>query len=125
MENTRTNDKDSGVQRVPQVDAIAHLAVNVSDNSEPAANTPQRASFSIEALSRWVAVIAMFLYVTGYLITSLNDFRYGYTDLNPLRPRIIAAGGWFIVFTGIPITLIFEARRRFSKVLHAYVALSR
>jgi hypothetical protein len=113
MEDQRANDKDGGAQRAAQADSIVQLAVNAPGNSEPAAKTPQQASVSIEELSKWIAAAAAFVYVTGYLITSLSDFRYGYTDLNPLRPRIIAAGSWFSVFMGVPITIIFEARRRF------------
>lgn len=113
MEDQRANDKEDGARCATLVDPIAPLAANASGNSEPAANILPQAPVSIEELSKWIAATVAFIYVTGYLIASLNDFRYGFTDLNPLRPRVIAAGGWFSVFMGVPITIIFEARRRF------------
>lgn len=63
---------------------------------------------SIDELSKWTAVILVFVYVAGFLITSLNDFRYGFTEMNPLRPRILAAGGWFTLFLAVPIALAKE-----------------
>lgn len=66
---------------------------------------------SIDAISKWTAVALVFLYVVGFLITSLNDFRFGFTQMNPLRPRILAAGGWFALFLTVPFAFVTEWRK--------------
>ncbi len=94
--------------------------VNSSSTSESSEKSPQYFSFSINELPKWTTVAVVFIYATGYLITSLNDFRYGYSDMNPLRPRIIAAGAWFSVFTFVPFLIILEAKRRFTDKVKGY-----
>jgi hypothetical protein len=69
-------------------------------------NQPKTAGISIDSVSKAVAVCIALLYVSGFLITSLHDFNYGFLDMNPLRPRILAAGGWFLVFLIIPLSLV-------------------
>jgi hypothetical protein len=68
-------------------------------------------SIPIDELSKWTAVALVFLYVVGFLITSLNDFRFGFTQMNPLRPRILAAGGWFTIFLAVPLAVVTEWRQ--------------
>jgi hypothetical protein len=87
------------------------LAGEPVDTGNRATSAPAPQALSIEALSRWTAVVLVFVYVAGFLITSLNDFRYGFTEMNPLRPRILAAGGWFTLFLAVPIALAMELRK--------------
>jgi hypothetical protein len=61
---------------------------------------------TIDTLSKVVALGIAFVYISGFLITSLNDFRYGFSEMNPFRPRILAAGGWFFLFLAIPLALV-------------------
>jgi len=61
---------------------------------------------TIDLISKMVALCIGFIYVSGFLITSLNDFRYGFSEMNPFRPRILAAGGWFLLFCAVPFELI-------------------
>jgi hypothetical protein len=49
--------------------------------------------------------------------------------MNPLRPRILAAGGWFAIFMVVPFALVWELRTRLasfrddSKLFQGHVAL--
>jgi hypothetical protein len=60
----------------------------------------------VDALSKGVAALAIALYAAGFLIVSISHSRYGFTETNPFRPKILAAGAWFFIFTGIPIVTI-------------------
>lgn len=84
---------------------------------------------SIDSFSKVFAIGLAFVYVSGFLITSLHNFRYGFSEMNPLRPRILAAGGWFAIFLGVPYTIVWELRKHFrwegsrsQKVLKATIA---
>jgi hypothetical protein len=59
----------------------------------------------VDALSKSIAAIAIALYACGFLIVSINHSIYGFTETNPFRPRILAAGAWFFLFTGVPATV--------------------
>ena len=65
---------------------------------------------SIDSLSKVLAVALVFLYVSEFLITSLHNFQYGFSEMNPLRPRILAAGGWFAIFIAVPFALVWELK---------------
>ncbi len=71
----------------------------------------ETAPLSIDALSKLTALVLVLVYVSGFLITSLNDFRYGFSEMNPLRPRIIAAGGWFGLFLAVPFAMVKQWTR--------------
>ena len=57
----------------------------------------------VEFLSKGIGAAAIALYVSGFLIVSLHYSKYGFVATNPFRPRIVAAGAWFFLFTGVPI----------------------
>jgi hypothetical protein len=96
-------------------------------------NAPQ-SPVSIDSLSKVLAVALVFLYVSGFLITSLHNFQYGFSEMNPLRPRILAAGGWFAIFIAVPFTLVWELKKhsvlkdgsnnlsKFATLVAAYMA---
>ncbi len=65
----------------------------------------------MDRVSRAVALCIVVTYVSGFLIMSLNDSRYGFTDMNPLRPRILAAGGWLLLLLAVPFELIRQSMR--------------
>jgi len=46
-------------------------------------------------MSKGFAGIAIALYACGFLIISLHNSRYGFSETNPFRPRMLAAGAWF------------------------------
>lgn len=66
-------------------------------------NAPLKST--VENLSKILALVVVALYVCGFLIVSLNDFRYGFADFSPLRPRILTAGAWFGIALAAPLTL--------------------
>lgn len=56
-----------------------------------------------DTLSKGVAAIAIALYACGFLIVSLHHSNYGFIGTNPFRPRILAAGAWFLFLSVVPI----------------------
>jgi hypothetical protein len=72
----------------------------------PSPSLPTPAVMSIDIVSKSVAVFAIVLYGCGYLITSIYYSGYGFTETAPLRPRIVAAGAWFLLFTAAPFALV-------------------
>src|SRR5438094_5863846 len=63
-----------------------------------------------DSLSKGVAAIAIALYASGFLIISLHHSKFGFITTDPFRPRILAAGAWFFLFSGIPIIAALEYR---------------
>jgi hypothetical protein len=66
---------------------------------------------TLDVVSKSVAAFAIVLYGCGFLITSIHQFSYGFTESSPLRPRIASAGAWFIAFVAIPIAFEIEHRK--------------
>ncbi|MFN2975686.1 hypothetical protein [Terriglobus aquaticus] len=67
---------------------------------------------SLESLSKLLAASVFGLYAFGFLITSLHSFRYGFSEGNPLRPHILAAGLWFAFLLFIPVAILKEVKVR-------------
>jgi hypothetical protein len=63
-----------------------------------------------ETLSKAVAGIVIALYASGFLIISIYHSKYGFVGTNPFRPRILAAGAWFFLFTAIPTSIALRYR---------------
>lgn len=61
-----------------------------------------------ESVTKWTAVVVLLIYGFGFLITSLHYAAYGFFELTPFKPRVIAAGTWFLIFAGL---LIFMAMK--------------
>lgn len=57
---------------------------------------------SLEAISKATALFALIVYVAGFLVTSIYNASFGFSELSPFRPRIIAAGALFVFFTVLP-----------------------
>lgn len=64
-----------------------------------------------ETFSKGVAGIAVALYASGFLTVSIYHSQFGFVGTNPFRPRILAAGAWFFLFTGIPVSIAAGFRR--------------
>lgn len=58
-----------------------------------------------DILSKTVAAIAIAVYACGFLIVSLHHAKYGFIGTNPFRPRVLAAGAWFLFLAAIPISI--------------------
>jgi len=81
--------------------------VNVSD--EPKDFSPPQArrgiSETLDALSKATVVALFAIYVAGFLIVSIHNAEYGFGDVNPLKPKILAAGTLFVFLTYLPIVV--------------------
>jgi hypothetical protein len=79
------------------------------DSPENLPKTPATSSNltdkTLDVVSKSVAVVAILVYACGFLITSIYHASYGFLEVDPLRPRILFAGTWFIVFMAFPIIL--------------------
>jgi hypothetical protein len=78
---------------------------------EPAPQDKSTTEKMLELFSKALAGIAIAVYASGFLITSLYHASYGFIESDPLRPRILFAGTWFAIFICAPIMLTW----RFTK----------
>ena len=69
--------------------------ITVPENS---AASPLR--LNIESLTKWTATVLVAVYAGGFLTTSVYYGTFGFHDLNPLKPSVIAAGVWFFLIVG-------------------------
>jgi hypothetical protein len=79
-------------------------SVNVS---KPLGSSPVQSgrslSDNLDALSK-AAVVAVFaIYVFGFLIVAVHNAEYGFSETNPLRPKIAAAGTLFLLSCLFPV----------------------
>ena len=65
----------------------------------------------IEYLSKLTAVIAAATYISGFLVVSIHNATFGLSALNPLKPKILTAGAWFLLLLILPV---FSALRFFK-----------
>jgi hypothetical protein len=97
--------------------------------SQPAA-IPERLLALPTAIDTWskgIAGAAIALYASGYLIISLHHSKFGFTETNPFRPKILSAGAWFFFLSAIPVVLVTNYTReeprswlRFAQFLYPY-----
>jgi hypothetical protein len=64
----------------------------------------------IDLIVKATVVLAALLYGCGFLVISIQEFKYGLVEMNPLRPKALAAGTWFLFFIAAPFALVFEQR---------------
>jgi hypothetical protein len=60
-------------------------------------------AIDLEPLTRWTATTLIALYAGGYLVTSIYFASFGFHDMSLLKPRILAAGTWLFLLTGLPV----------------------
>jgi hypothetical protein len=65
-----------------------------------------------DSLSKGVAALAIGIYVCGFLTVSLHHANYGFVGTSPFRPRILAAGAWFIFLIAIPVGIAARYKQR-------------
>lgn len=63
-----------------------------------------------DTLSKSIAGIAIALYACGFLVISLYHANFGFVGTNPFRPRVLAAGAWFLFFTAVPVSIALRYR---------------
>lgn len=77
---------------------------------------------ALEFAGKSIAVVGVVVYVCGFLITSIHQSGYGFSETNPLRPHIISAGAWFLLLTGAPI-VTWIRYRLYSKGLNGFFVM--
>lgn len=70
-----------------------------------AAQTKRNLTEVFEFLSKAVVFIVFVSYVFGFLIVSIHNSEYGFGEINPLKPKILAAGALFVFLTFFPIVV--------------------
>ena len=67
----------------------------------------------LEALSKATALILFVTYLSGFIIVSVHNASYGFTELSPFKPRILSAG---VLFCSLVLVPIFSAYFVFSQI---------
>jgi hypothetical protein len=57
----------------------------------------------LESASKGAALLALTCYAFGFIVVSVNDASFGFSELSPFKPRILSAGLLFSVLTAVPI----------------------
>jgi hypothetical protein len=63
---------------------------------------------TVDLIVKTTVILAAVIYGCGFLVISIHQFSYGLVELNPLRPRVLAAGIWFLFFATIPFVIEIE-----------------
>lgn len=64
----------------------------------------------VDLVVKVIVVLAAILYGCGFLVISIHQYSYGLVEMNPLRPKVLAAGIWFLCFAAVPFVLVLEGR---------------
>lgn len=71
-------------------------------------HSEHNASKVVDLIVKATVVLAAVLYGFGFLVISIHQYRYGLTEMGLLRPKVLAAGIWFLCFTALPFVLVLE-----------------
>jgi len=66
-----------------------------------------------------LTVVVVVLYACGFLITCITSSNYGFLDMNPLRPRPVLAGAWFVSFCGLSFALLKGCAKLEQEIRHS------
>lgn len=72
---------------------------------------PQSLVQSIDTVIKSTGLAALVTYVCGYLVLTLHFSAYGFSEVNPFRPRVLTAGAYFITAIAIPGFMAFVTIR--------------
>jgi hypothetical protein len=64
----------------------------------------------IDLIVKATVILAAFLYGCGFLVISIHQYSYGIAEMSLLRPKVLAAGIWFLCFAAVPFVLVIEGR---------------
>jgi hypothetical protein len=85
---------------------------------------------TLDSLVKYIAVFSLLLCCCGYFVCSVSSLTYGFYEVAPFRPRVAAAGAWFILFLAIPLAALefavrsyFEAKAKPGKTPDAPSAI--
>src|SRR5580700_9173564 len=77
------------------------------------ANPPQSRSdirALVDLIVKSAVILAAIIYGCGYVVISVDQFSHGMAEMNPLRPKVLAAGIWFLFFAAVPFIFVTEQR---------------
>ena len=60
---------------------------------------------SIQSITKWTAAGLLAIYGLGFVVVSLYYAKFGFFESSPFRPRVIAAGVWFLVLVGLTVAI--------------------
>lgn len=76
----------------------------------------------LEPLTKAAAIWLVITYVAGYLIVSVYESSFGFTELNPFKPKILAAG---VLFMSLSVLGVLGASVAFREWTNSIVPWSR
>jgi hypothetical protein len=116
----------------PTMSAQTHPTMGSDPPIRPVPETPPRMKWygleTLETATKAIAVLLVSTYIFGFLIVSLRNASHGFFEVNPLRPRILAAGLLFLFMTLLPAlfanrlyshSLELSPEQRFSRAIAA------
>ncbi len=80
----------------------------MTTTAQQRAQPADKLSLSLETATKVIATGAILLYACGFLITSIYHSQFGIIQSSPFSPRIISAGGWFLMMLLIQIGTIIH-----------------
>ncbi|HXY79562.1 MAG TPA: hypothetical protein VEI08_02895 [Candidatus Bathyarchaeia archaeon] len=69
--------------------------------TEPAKRNGDRTAV-LETFSRSVAGVVLAVYAAGFLVVSLYNASFGFSELSPFKSKILAAGAWCLLLVAVP-----------------------
>lgn len=69
----------------------------------PPASAKGTVSEILESVSKATVAGLVLIYACGFVILSISNAEYGFTEVNPLRPKILGAGALFLFLTALPM----------------------
>jgi hypothetical protein len=75
------------------------------------AQEPQKAALSLDTIAKATALVGFFTYACGFLVVTLHLSAFGFVEVNPLRPRILTAGAFFIASLAMPTLMAYVVIR--------------
>jgi uncharacterized membrane protein len=67
----------------------------------------QKPVLSLDAIAKATALIAVVTYACGFLVVTLHLSAFGFVEVNPLKPRILTAGAFFIAAIVMPTLMAY------------------
>jgi hypothetical protein len=64
---------------------------------------PVASTSMLDLFSKVAATCVLLVYAVGFLITSLYCIDFGFSPVNPFRPRVASAGVWFGILMLVPM----------------------
>jgi hypothetical protein len=68
---------------------------------------PQKPAVSIDVITKATALVALLIYACGFLVVTLHLSAFGFVEVNPLKPRVVTAGAYFLAAVFVPTYLAY------------------